>query len=65
MPFGVSLIIDIFDFYLHIAGAHYLQIGLAVTILYQMVRFGIDFRRQYKEAIRYYWADFLYDEDFY
>ena len=30
-----------------------MQIGLAVTILFQMVRFGMDFRRQYKEAIRY------------
>lgn len=53
LPLGLSLIIDMLDFYLHIAGSKYLQLGLAVTILYQMVRFGMDFRRQYKEAIRY------------
>ncbi len=45
--------IDMFDFYLHISGSKYLQIGLAITIIYQMVRFGMDFSRQYKEAIRY------------
>ncbi len=53
LPLGISLVIDIIDFYLHISGSKYLQIGLAVTIIYQMVRFGMDFSRQYREAIRY------------
>ena len=34
--------IDMFDFYLQISGSKYLQIGLAITIIYQMVRFGMD-----------------------
>ena len=53
LPLYISLLIDVFDFYLEIPGSKYLQIGLAITILYQMVRFGMDFRRQYKEAIHY------------
>ncbi len=53
LPLGIFLMIDMFDFYLHISGSKYLQIGLAITIIYQMVRFGMDFSRQYKEAIRY------------
>ena len=53
LPLGIFLAIDMFDFYLHISGSQYLQIGLAITIIYQMVRFGMDFCRQYKEAIRY------------
>ena len=53
LPLGISLVIDIFDLYLHVAGSKHLQIGLAITIIYQMVRFAMDFRRQYKEAIHY------------
>ena len=53
IPLSLSLSVDILDIYLHIPGGSHLRFGLAVTILYQMVRFGMDFRRQYKEAIRY------------
>jgi len=53
VPLGVFLIIDILDIYLHMAGSGYLRFGLAITILYQMVRFAMDFRRQYNEAIHY------------
>lgn len=34
-------------------GMIFFCLGLAFTIVYQMVRFGIDLRRQYLEAIRY------------
>lgn len=53
VPFGISLILDIIDFYADIPGTKFLRYGLAITILYQFVRFAIDFRKQYKEAIRY------------
>ncbi len=53
LPLGLSLTVDIFDLYLQIPGSKYLQIGLAVTIIYQMVRFAVDFRRQYRESIHY------------
>ena len=53
IPLGVFLIIDIIDVYIRMAGSVYLKFGLAITIIDQMVRFGIDFSRQYKEAIRY------------
>lgn len=53
VPLFLSIGVDIADTYLHIPGDSYLRIGLAITILYQMVRFGADFRRQYKEAIHY------------
>ena len=53
VPLCVSIIIDILDIYLPIPGGAFLRFGLAITIIYQMVRFGIDFHRQYKEAIHY------------
>lgn len=53
IPLAASLVVDILDYYIHISGTKHLQIGLAITIIYQMIRFGIDFSRQYKEAIRY------------
>lgn len=53
VPLSISLIFDILGFYLNITGTRHLKIGLAVTILYQMIRFALDFRRQYKEAIHY------------
>ena len=53
IPFGISLIFDLADFYVNIPGSKYLRIGLGITIVYQMVRFALDFRRQYKEAIHY------------
>lgn len=53
IPLCASLIIDIADIWLPIPGVAFLRFGLAITIIYQMIRFGMDFRRQYKEAIRY------------
>lgn len=53
VPFIVFLIIDIADVFWHIEGDMYLKVGITLTILYQMVRFAIDFREQYKKAIHY------------
>lgn len=53
IPLCAFMSIDLLDIYLHIPGGAHLRFGLAITIIYQMVRFGMDFRRQYKEAIHY------------
>ena len=53
VPLSAFLMIDLLDIYLHIPGGAHLWFGLAVTTIYQMVRFAMDFRRQYKEAIHY------------
>ena len=53
LPLAVFLLLDGADLFMNIGGQSYVAIGLAVTILYQLIRFGIDFRRQYLEAIRY------------
>ena len=53
IPLCVSFILEIIASFLRTPSGRFLKIGLAITILYQMVRFAIDFRRQYKEAIRY------------
>ena len=53
IPLGASIVFDILNIYLQFSGISYLKFGLAITIIYQMVRFGMDFRRQYKEAIHY------------
>ena len=53
VPLVVFLIIDFVDIYIHVEGSLYLKIGLAITIIYQMIRFAIDFRQQYREAIHY------------
>ena len=53
IPLVVTLLLDVFDSYLHFSGVTHLQIGLAVTIVYQIIRFARDFRQQYLEAIHY------------
>ena len=53
VPLCAFMSIDLLDIYLHIPGGAHLRFGLAITIIYQMVRFGMDFRRQYKEAIHH------------
>ena len=53
IPLCILLILEIIASYMKSPSGRFLKIGLAITIIYQMVRFAIDFRRQYKEAIRY------------
>ena len=52
-PIVVFLLLDFANIFINIRGVFFMRIGIALTILYQMVRFGIDLRRQYLEAIRY------------
>ncbi len=52
-PLVLSILADITGVFLYGRDTSFIQIGLAVTILYQMVRFGFDLRKQYVEAIRY------------
>lgn len=53
IPLLLTLVLDIADQYIHLAGAHFFNYGLAVTMAYQIVRLILDLRTQYKEAIRY------------
>lgn len=61
IPLCVSLIIDILDIYLPIPGAAFLRFGLAVTIIYQMMRFAMDFAvsTRKRSAINRYSASFM------
>lgn len=52
-PLILFLITDFVDIYIHVAGSLYLKIGLAITIIYQIIHFALDYRQQYKEAIHY------------
>ena len=40
VPLSAFLMIDLLDIYLHIPGGAHLWFGLAVTTIYQMVRFA-------------------------
>ena len=52
-PLVVTIMLDILDQYVLLAGAHFFNYGLAITMAYQIVRLILDLRTQYKEAIRY------------
>ena len=52
-PLTLCILLDIAGVLIYGRGAFFIKIGLALTILYQMVRFGLDLRKQYVEAIRY------------
>lgn len=52
-PLMLTLMLDILDQYIHLAGSRFFNYGLAVTMAYQIVRLILDLRTQYKEAIRY------------
>ena len=53
IPLLLTLTLDVADQYVHLAGSHFFNYGLAVTMAYQIVRLILDLRTQYKEAIRY------------
>ena len=52
-PLLLTLLLDILDQFIHLAGERFFNYGLAVTMAYQIVRLIYDLRVQYKEAIRY------------
>ena len=52
-PLTVSLLADVLNYYLHFTDIHFYYFGLAVTMIYQMVRLVYDLRKQYLESIRY------------
>ncbi|MBQ7744808.1 MAG: histidine kinase, partial [Ruminococcus sp.] len=52
-PLILTLVLDIIDQYVHLAGSHFFNYGLAITMAYQIVNLILDLRTQYKEAIRY------------
>lgn len=52
-PLTLSIIIDAVNHYLHFTDIHFFHFGLAVTMLYQIVRLVFDLRKQYLESIRY------------
>ncbi len=53
IPLFVMVLVDILDLFIHFPGSHYFRIGLAVTMIYQLIVLMRDLKRQYKEAIRY------------
>lgn len=52
-PLTLSILLDAVNYYLHFTSVHFYHFGLAITMLYQMVRLVFDLRKQYLESIRY------------
>lgn len=52
-PLMLCLLLDILDQFIHLAGERFFNYGLAVTMIYLIVRSVLDLRKQYLEAIRY------------
>lgn len=52
-PLMLTLMLDILDQYIHLAGSRFFNYGLAVTMAYQIVSLILDLQKQYKEAICY------------
>ena len=53
IPLLLSLVLDVIDQYIHLPGSHFFNYGLAITMVYQIIRLILDLRTQYKETIRY------------
>jgi sensor histidine kinase YesM len=53
IPLVVTVLIDIVDQFIPLAGEHYFMIGFIITLALQIVQLVFDLQRQYKEAIRY------------
>lgn len=52
-PLAVSIIIDTVNRYLDFTHIHFYILGIAITMVYQIIRLVRDLKKQYKEAIRY------------
>lgn len=53
VPLATTLILDAVNHYVHFTTIDFFYYGLAVTIIYQMIRSIMRLKRQYAEAIRY------------
>lgn len=53
IPLMIASAIDVLDYFFDIPGTDFFNYGLAITMIYQIVRLILDLRTQYKEAIRY------------
>ena len=53
IPLAVCVLVDAINHYSHFTDFDFYVIGLALTMVYQIVRLVFDLRRQYKEAIKY------------
>ena len=52
-PLTLSILIDAINHYTHFTEIHFYHFGLAITMIYQIVKLVLDLRRQYLESIRY------------
>ena len=52
-PLTLSIILDVFNYFLQFTDIHFYYFGLSLTMLYQITRMVLDLRKQYLEAIRY------------
>ena len=52
-PLTVSIILDAVNHYLNFVDIHFYYFGIAITMIYQIIRLVRDLKKQYKEAIRY------------
>ena len=53
IPLALTILLDTLNHYFYFTEIHFYYFGLAVTMLFQVVRMILGLRRQYKEAIRY------------
>lgn len=52
-PLTLSILLGALNHYTHFVNFHFYHFGLAITMIYQMVRLVFDLRKQYLESIRY------------
>lgn len=53
IPLAITIIIDAVNHYVHFSNIDFYNFGLAITMIYQIVRLVFDLRTQYLETIRY------------
>ncbi len=53
VPLLLTVTLDIIDHFTHLAGSHYFNFGLTVTMIVQIVGFILALRQQYLNTIRY------------
>ena len=53
IPLMLTLAFDIINKFLFFSEMQFFNIGLTITMMYQLVRLVLDLRKQYKETIRY------------
>ncbi len=53
IPLAISILLDVFNYYLIFTRINFYTIGIFITLIYQIVCVVLDLRTQYKESIRY------------